>query len=325
MNEFTVPSFPEIFSALSDMHFFYDRKKRLLLPNYEAVEQTWNNLLACPMDTAHHTIISTNAQISAICSSWRYSGDCWCIQNGIASNIQDYIKALVSESLTLLQDSSMAFVQAWFNPHNRIVNKMCGQGTLLYDDAGVYVDSTFCLHWEPAVGSVSDTYWVDSLGAANAVDFRDFIIDNRSRIIYDSEDFATDPLLASMDALFSKSRLRRRRSIDIIHAGDRIQAIVISCHSSPGISFSFLENRTEIIVGKGVDRTPSLLSAIGEVARGQVPPGAIPRPVITDGRTGNALIRHCGATLWREYTRRIWTKEAYQALYDYITNKYCQT
>lgn len=202
---------------------------------------------------------------------------------------------------------------------------MCGQGTSLYDDIGVLSESTFCLHWEPPIMPLADTYWVDSPTASKDEDFKSFIINNRSRLFYDSEDFARDPNLALIDSLFSKSGLHRSRSIDIIHTSAGIQAVVISYHSSPGISFSFLENRSEIIVGESIDQAPALLSVIGEVIRKQSSSDFIPRPIITDKRTGNALIQHCGATLLREYTRRTWTKEAYQALYEYISNKYSQT
>lgn len=323
MNEPKIPSFSRLFDILTDMHFFYDQKKRLLILNYEVVEQTWNKLLDCPKDIAHHTFITHESHISAICSSWKSSGVCWCIQNGIASNIRDYIKALVSESYSLLHDSSMSFVQTWFNPLNQIVNKMCGLGTALHDGFGVYEESTFCLQWDPPVGDHSKTYMTYSPDEAGCIALRDFIIDNRSRLFYDSGDFAGDLNLASVDFLFSKSGLRQARSIDIIQTIVGIQAIVICYHSSPGINFSFLENRTEIIVKNGVDLAPPLLSVIGEVVRKRVSPSAIPRPVVTDRRTGTALIQHCGATLLHEYTRRIWTKEAFRELYDYILNKYC--
>jgi hypothetical protein len=325
MNKSQLQSFHELFTVLSDMHFFYDQKIKYLIPYLEAVEQTWNKLLACPKNIAHHTFISTNSSISAICTSWRSSGDCWCIQNGIASNIRDYIKTLVLESSFLLQDSSMSFVQTWFNPNNRIVNKMCGLGTILHDGFGVYEESTFCMQWEPLIELHSNTYMTDSLDTAHSDAFRDFIMDNRSRLFYDSEYFASDPYLKSTDSLFSKSGLQRTRFIDIVYTVVGIQAVVISYLSSPGINFSFLENRTEIIVQDGVDLSPHLISEIGGVLRKRMLSSAILRPVVTDRRTGTALIQHYGATLLHEYTRRIWTKEAFQELYDYITNKYCQT
>ena len=317
------PTFSDIFSLLSKMNFIHEQKKKYLIPNYDSVQQTWNHLLSCPDNLAHHTMIVSDTEATAICSSWRASKECWIIQNGIASNIRDYINTLVLESSFLLKQPALHFVQAWFNPENRIVNKMCGKGTLLYEQNGTYEESTLFLHWEPTISLCDETYHIDSLESICRTAFQDFIIENRSWLFYESGDFSGDPYLKDINTVFMSHGLFRHRFIDVVHSISGIDAIIISYFSSPGISFSFLENCTEIIVNKNIELSSGLFSAISEVIRNRTESWTAPKPIITDRRTGTALIQYYGATLIRKYSRRIWTKEAYGFLYDYILAKYC--
>ena len=135
------------------------------------------------------------------------------------------------------------------------------------------------------------------------------------------EDIANDYSLKKIDALFQDVGLTHTRKIDVICSESEIQAVILSYFSSPGINFSFLENRTEIIIGRDVPLSSELISVIGEIIEKNCNARNVPGPIVTDKRTANALIC-AGAILLREYEQRIWTRRAYENLYDYITNKY---
>ena len=304
------------------MHFIYKDKETLILPYISVIRQTWDILLRSPSGIAKHTIQFSGKNISAICSSWRSSTNCWCVQNGVAHNIRDYVRAIVSQSFKLLEEPSASYIQTWVRPDNTIVCKMCGLYSPLYNTDGVYSDVNSCLLWAPRTrlrerGDLTLLEWelVDKTA------FKSFIIDNRSSLFYEEEDFADDPSFENVNKLFQKAGLTHRRKIDVISSSSGIQAVILSFFSSPGINFSFLENRTEIIVGRNVSITSGLVAMIGETVRKSNKERIIPGPIITERRMGNALIRN-GAILQREYERHIWTRGAYKKLYEYITNKY---
>ena len=312
----------EFISLLTDMHFIYKDKETLIVPYIGVIQHTWDILLRSPTGIVNHTILYSGNKITAICSSWRSSTNCWCVQNGVAHNIRDYVRAIVSQSSKLLEEPSVSYIQTWFRPGNTVVCKMCGLNTPLYNIDGVYSDVNSCLLWDPRtrLGEIGDLTTL----AKEAVDktaFKSFIIDNRSTLFYDVEDFADDPSFDNLNKLFHKAGLMHRRSIDVISSPSGIQAVIISYYSSPGINFSFLENRTEVIVGKNVTITTSLVAMIGEIVRKSNKERIVPSPIITEKRTGNALIID-GAILQREYERHIWTRDTYKKLYEYITNKY---
>lgn len=312
----------EFISLLTEMHFIYKDKETLILPYISVIQNTWDILLRSPSGIAKHTILLSDNKITAICSGWRISTNCWCVQNGIAFNIRDYIRAIVSQSDKLIEDPSASYIQTWFRPGNTIVCKMCGQDSPLFGSDGVYSDVNTCLLWNPK--TISMEIGDLTLMAGGAVDkntLKSFIIDNRSSIFYEEEDFANDPSFEYLNKLFRKVGLTYRRKIDVVYSSSGIQAVVLSYFSSPGINFSFLENRTEVIVGRNVTITSGLIAMIGETVRERKKERIVPSPIITERRTGNVLISN-GAILQREYERYIWSRDTYKKLYEYITNKY---
>lgn len=314
-------SYAEFISLLTSMHFIYEDKERILLPYIDDLRQTWDILLQSPKNIANHSILSSGNKITAICSAWRSSVNCWCIQNGVAYNIRDYVKTIVSESVKLLEEPSASFLQTWFRPNNTVVSKMCGYGTPLNKSDGVYSDINFCLLWDIQVksGGTGDLTLLPP--KVNSTMLENFIIDNRSSLLLEGEDISNDPFFESVNKLFHKAGLTHTRKIDVISSPSGIQAVILSYYSSLGINFSFLENRTEIIVGKNVTFSPDLIAIIGNTIYQNSKDRIVPSPIITDKRTGNALLNE-GAVLLREYERRIWTKKAFEKLYFFITNKY---
>jgi hypothetical protein len=304
------------------MHFIYKDKEKLIQPYIPLLLPTWDILLQNPRGVACHTIFSSGTSISAICSSWRSSTNGWCVQNGVAYNIRDYVRAIVSQSYKLIEDPSVSYIQTWFRPGNTIVCKMCGLDSPLCNIDGVYSDVNSCLLWTPKTryGEIGDLTLLAG-GVVDKTAFKSFIIDNRSSLFYEEEDLADDPSFENVNKLFYKAGLTNRRKIDVISSSSGIQAVILSYFSSPGINFSFLENRTEVIVGRNVAITSGLIALIGETVRKRKKERIVPSPIITERRTGNALISN-GAILQREYERYIWTKDTYKKLYEYITNKY---
>lgn len=314
-------SFNEFFSLLTRMHFFYKEKEILVLPCLESIHETWDVLLQNPPGIAHNTFVPSDTGITAICSCWRTSQTCWCLQNGIALNIRDYIKALVQESARILEDPSTDYVQAWFRPGNRIVSKMCGEGSPLYDSKEVYSEIVSCLQYGPTSESEQDSCILPVKPSHKIDVLQEFISKNKSPLFFASEDFGQDLFLDSIGSLFQQTGLTHTRVVDIIGSDSEIQAAVISYHSSPGINFSFLENRIEVIVDKKIGTDSALGATIMGTLRRHSASRRIPVPVIADPKTAELLIRN-GAHFQREYMRRIWTKKAYAELYEYITHKY---
>lgn len=312
----------EFISLLTDMHFIYKDKEALILPYIGVIQHTWDILLRSPSGIAKHTFLFSGKIIKALCSSWRSSINCWCVQNGVAHNIRDYVRVIVSQSYKLLEEPSASYIQTWFRPDNTIVCKMCGLDSPLRNIDGVYSDVNSCLQWAPRtdIGEIGDLALL-AWGVVNKTAFKNFIIDNRSSLFYEEEDFEDDPFFENVNKLFHKAGLTHRREIDVISSSSGIQAVILSYFSSPGINFSFLENRTEVIVGSNVTITSELIAMIGETVRKSNKGRMVPAPIITERRTGNILISN-GAILQREYERYIWTKDTYKKLYEYITNKY---
>ena len=316
-------SFNEIISLLIDMHFIYKDKEKSIRPYLPIMQHTWDILLRGPRDVVSHTILSSCTSISAICSSWRSSANCWCIQNGMAYNIWAYVRAIVTESSKLLTESSASFIQTWYRPDNVVVRKMCGFESPLCNIDGVYSDLNYCLQWEPQNGSEDEftDLFFQTPETADKIAFRDFVINNRSSLFYEGENIENDPSFDNVNIYFLNVGLTHTRRIDVISSSDEIQAVVLSYFSSPGINFSFLENRTEVIVGKNVDISSRLVSMIGKIVRKNNRKRVVPGPLITGSRMRDVLVSN-GAFLQREYVRCIWTREAYRKLYEYITNQY---
>ena len=312
----------EFISLLTDMHFIYKDKEALILPYIGVIQHTWDILLRSPSGICKHTILFSGKKITAICSSWRSSTNCLCVQNVVAYNIRDYVRAIVSQSYKLIEDPSVSYIQTWFRPGNTIVCKMCGLDSPLCNIDGVYSDVNSCLLWTPKTryGEIGDLTLLAG-GVVDKTAFKSFIIDNRSSLFYEEEDLADDPSFENVNKLFHKAGLTNRRKIDVISSSSGIQAVILSYFSSPGINFSFLENRTEVIVGRNVAITSGLIALIGETVRKRKKERIVPSPIITERRTGNALISN-GAILQREYERFIWNRDTYKKLYEYITNKY---
>ena len=140
------------------MHFIYKDKEKLIQPYIPLLTHTWDILLQSPRGVVCHTILSSGTSISAICSSWRSSAKCWCVQNGVAYHIRDYVRAIVSQSYKLIEAPSASYIQTWFRPDNTIVCKMCGLDSPLCNINGVYSDVSSCLLWAPKtnIGEIGD-------------------------------------------------------------------------------------------------------------------------------------------------------------------------
>ena len=132
--------------------------------------------------------------------------------------------------------------------------------------------------------------------------------------------------MKSLDEAYQEAGLRRYRRVWLAldEQTDEPLAALVVYRGPLGFNFSFLENRSDLLVAADVEEeclggiAASLIAAASE-EYADFEPGFI--PVIADDRTARVLELR-GDKIVRQYCQSIWLKDGYQDWYDHTDRFY---
>ena len=315
-------AFSDMYQKLKQLGFVYEKKEQILLPLYKRVEENWCRLFEKDGDLIHTTSLSRSQKELATCSSWKSSMSNWCIQHGISNQIRLFLFAITRECNWLIGQSSIKYIQCWFQTQNAIMNKVCDLVKTEQNTGNYDIEVMDYLSWAPIGMDVNKQWHTCPYTSNKHTVLKNFIIQHKGPLFYDSEEIESDPFLCTINHQYQEIGLERSRKIVLIHKEDQLKAVVLLYKGPLGINFSFLENRIEIIVDTNCQDDYNLVYSIGNLVH-EMNSNSITgfTPIVTGHRFSEMLERN-GAKILRQYTRHIWTKDAMIVWLNMFIEKY---
>lgn len=312
--------FSDMYQTLKQLDFIYENKEHLLLPFFKYIEQNWNRLLEKDCSLIHITNLSQHPDKLATCCSWRSSTNNWCIQHGIANQMRLFLFVINSECNWLKTQISAKYIQCWFQTHRSIINKICDLVKVEENMGSYHVEILDYLSWIPKEKDIDNKWHVRPYTLNDKESLKNFIVQQKGVLFYESEEFETDPFFNMIDHHYQKIDLNRSRDIYMIYKENLLKAVVLKYKGPLGINFSFLENRIEIIVDTNSKIEDDLVYSIGNIIHG-MRLDLYFSPIVINHNF--SIFFECnGAQILRQYSRYILTKSALQTWLLSMKKKY---
>ena len=314
VNEISVD---ELFSFYEESGFLYDAKKRRLKRHFSEVNSTWQKSIQT--QDIHRVFWSTvtaanGNETNATLSTWRTTFGGWHTQHMVSSGrgvtaLSNVCQAMVN---SVIKDPDAHSIQFWFRSENRFANRILRDWG---NEFGWVGDFAIMEMSGSALDSISDAENVSHMIGQKVTDedladIRSFVIENYS------EEFATaneidnaDKELQSLNTLYSNLGLSRSRETFVVRSesDNSIEGILVFNWGPIGLSFSFLENRIDILTPQDIDlekgdRIVMALLRLAKDSYGGSPLETIPvvlRPCL------RSAAEDAGATFLRNYSQTI--------------------
>ena len=320
-----------LFERYSQSRFLYPAKMSRLTPHLREVMDNWRRALRA--GELIHWVASyddPDGKGWATISSWRSTRTGWQTQHLVstAGPVASRAVMLAAQSVRIADgwDSSH---QDWFRRSNRFAASVFGTFTdrvgpdraALLDYELVSVPLSLHLA-EPADQAVPCTNGTDTTAALTRL-----VRAVRGEVFTEAEGLDGEDLeLDEVDSLYRLVGLRRYRRIWLVENSTGVVAAALCYRGPVGFNFSFLENRCDLVLRRGLstalraDAIRALVSAAQSVYA-DISLGYI--PVVTDPQTAATLVK-LGASVIRSYSQSIWLKSAFEDWYDHVDSLYAQ-
>lgn len=318
----------ELFGTYEQSGFLYPAKMQRLAPFMPLVRDNWEKALSGG-DLVHYTVSAQKADGGwASITSWRSTRYGWHTQHLTGHGPLASRAVMLATCACRMRNSLDTSHQNWFQRTNRFANKVFGSiSNTLGSDEGWVGDHSYIgvpLEGRPAVhGGVS----VRMCETHDREAIQQLAIDSRSAVFAASEELDDDDLcLDAVDELYRKVGLRRYRRVLVaeVRGHSSVAGFALVYRGPLGFSFSFLENRCDLIVSATLSETErhSVLRSLLAAAAGHYvdfPPQYI--PVTIDKRHAPDLLR-IGGTHIRDYAQSIWLRDGFEPWYRHVERLY---
>lgn len=321
----------ELFDRYRRTRFLYAEKQARLEPHLEEVEENWRRgLRGGELILWVASYEKPNGSGWASISSWRSTATGWHTQHLVSTGGPVASRAvMLAGQAVRIDDGRDSSHQNWFQRSNRFAAAVFGTLT-----ERIGPEHTALLDYElfsvayavPLAGSAGlDVVKVTGASERHLASLVTLARAARGSVFVTAEELdSTDVGLAGVDALYSLVGLRRYRRAWLALRNGTAIAAVVAYRGPLGFSFSFLENRCDVIVHPAMEsrQRPAVVAALLSAARdaySDLPIGGI--PMVTDPLTARSLTV-LGLEPVRAYAQSIWLQPAYQAWYDHVDGLY---
>jgi hypothetical protein len=316
----------ELFDLYERTGFLYPEKAVRLRPYLDQVRKNWEWMLRGGESLLYVLTSGDTHSGRAALAVWRTTHRGWTYQHLVSENNPYASRAvmLAAEAAMILKGSDES-AENWFRPENRFPARVFGS---MIEAIGGSLSSTqdhaYCAISRemplPAAGAIS----VRAYDPSRLADLCSLGMAARGRVYIAAEELATDVSLKSIDLLYRRVGLSRTRSVWMAYANGKPLGAALVYRGPLGLNFSFLENRTELLLAPSlsdiqIEGVVAALLAAAVACYGDFELEHI--PVICNDAEVSSLVRMGGQFL-RHYNRCIWLKDAYARAYRHVDNFY---
>lgn len=321
-------SVDQLFRLYSELGFLYPAKVERLKPFWSEVQDNWKKALrggelilyvvSCELDNGAHASIA----------SWRSTWQGWNTQHMVSNHPRASIAVLSSTQAVRISQQQDHSHQCWFQRKNRFANSVFGSSAAALGPSASWIGdySYFQVPLESLRTIAEDTkVTIREASIQDADTVYSFACQHRSIVYASAEELQENDLqLQRVDDLYRLVGLRRYRRVLIAEMANELVAIAIIYRGPLGLSFSFLENRCDIVARPFTTKAAREL-ILSQVLRsagqfyGDLALNAI--PVIVD-----AQYRDCdvldNSMFVRDYAQSIWLKGGFTDWYRHVESIY---
>jgi hypothetical protein len=321
--------FDELFRLYTDAGFIYPAKLAALMPLLPSVRENWQRTALA--GTGLHWTANARSErgdLEASVSTWRSTMHSWVGQHLVSRGIPGLSGGvLLLAQRTMIDLGCAESHQYWFQPTNRFANRTFGSAArILPPGQTVLRDTALCTR--PLAGGPADPAEVRLVECGqHDRELTEFARAACGSVFAAAEDLECgDTMLTGVDDLYRRVGLRRQRRVWLAyHAGAFEPSAALLAYRGPlGLNFSFIENRSEIILAPWLSpaRSASVTAALAGLA-GQlvgtftaaqsplvVPPQAIP------------FIEELGGQMLRSYRQSICLKDGFYGWHSHMERFY---
>jgi hypothetical protein len=316
----------ELFRRYEEFGFLYPSKLQKLAPFLPLVRENWSKALHAG-DLIHYVVSASHPNGAwASISAWRTTKNGWHTQHLIGRG-PSASRAVLLASCAHRMKSSMGSFQNWFRRNNRYANKMFGSILDTLDHSVGWVgDYSYLGISLDRCPSVEDKVSVRAGTTHDQNAIRQIVNGSRSDVFLASEDLPDDLSLEGVDEIYRKIGLRRYRRILVAECKehDGLAGLALAYRGPLGFSFSFLENRCDLILAPTLsdrDRSRVIRALLAGVAShyDDIPLKFI--PLVVDVRYAPD-IQALGGEHIRDYAQSIWLRDGLEPWYRHVDRLY---
>ncbi|MEM7573707.1 MAG: hypothetical protein AAF433_12430 [Bacteroidota bacterium] len=321
----------QLFKQYDRIGFIYPKKRQLLAPFWQKIQDNWNKLLNTQEELLWIFTKEEEQQnhFASICS-WQQSNHGLIAQHLVSSgnpfqSLQVMLAAQYrAEHHPLAQEIQSS--QNWFRPDNRYAYRVFAS---MYEKLGAENASLLSfqyLHLPLGKGlptAVSTKYQLEEVKGIDSA-FVNFVSGRYGQVFTTAEELDQEDIqLRKIGATYAKYGLSRsRRIFKLSNAQGQVMAAVVANRAPLGLNFSYLENRAYYILDSelGLDQRIELVQLLNAAIQDyyqDFPLAAL--PIVTDTETG-AVLQALSARLFRTYIQSIWLRAGFSQWYDHIAS-----
>lgn len=320
----------DLFDQYRQIGFLYPEKVERLQPYWAEIKDNWHRVLRAGGSLKRIvTYDKPDSKAWASITAWRTTHSGWNTQHLVSEG-----KPLASRAVLLaaqelaINDSNPKSCQNWFRPTNRLPKRMFGSIEKSIGEANASVNTYSFMEVTPGnLECKSSAVRIEEVALANQDELATFATENRGSVYSAAEELThPDFNLCSLDTEYQKVGLRRYRRAWLAkeRATGVVVAAIISYRGPLGLNFSFLENRSDLLVSQNVKTSLvqegilRLVSSASDTYE-DFSPGYI--PVITDDPAAS-ILEGSGGKYVRQYSQSIWLRAGYQDWYNHCDSFY---
>ncbi len=321
--------FDELVSLYTDAGFLYAAKAAALAGHLPAIRDSWERTLRA--GTALHWTANARderGRLEASVSTWRSTLHGWVGQH-LASRGRPRLAGavLLLAQRTMIDLGSAQSHQYWFQPANRFASRTFGSAAQVLPERQTGLRDTAVCALPPAAAMLESAgVRVTECGPHDSelIDFARVAVGDAFAAAEDLADGDTG--LAGIDEIYRRVGLRRQRRVWLAYLSGAAEpcAALLAYQGPLGLNFSFLENRSEILLAPwlgpaGMVSVTYALTGLAARLTGSfaaaeaplvVPPEAVP------------AIEDLGGRLLRSYRQVICVEAGFTGWYEHMARFY---
>lgn len=235
---------------------------------------------------------------------------------------------MLADQRAMIQWTTIQSAQNWFRPTNKYAARIFGSITDRIGPEHASVSTLQYLAVPRAINVAPQcAFRIVRCREGRASGLHALAQKVRGEVYACSMEYDDDDLeLQALDELYRAVGLRRYRNVWLAFAGasESPSAAIVVNRGPIGLSFSFLENRCDLLVSPDVaqgDIAP-LVASLMKVASSEYEDSLLPFiPVAADDRSAGVLLAY-GAQLIQTYSQSIWRRGGFEGWYTHVDSFY---
>jgi hypothetical protein len=328
VNEMSVE---QLFAAYEEAGFLYPEKLKRLAPYLATIRSNWQKAIGTGGDLM--SVVSTNRENGsgiASVSFWRNTTCGLVTQHLVSTGTPlDSRAVLLSTVNALTTFDDCESKQIWFRPNNKYPQRIFGSmvSTIGPDRSSVTPYGYFVLPRNQPFVSGRQSVEIANYDLSAREAFLRLVLNTRGSLYIRAEElYSEDFSLSTLDSRYQQVGLRRFRQIRLAYInGSRGPIAATIAYRGPlGLNFSFLENRTDLIVAPEIpsEQLSGILAPLLEATLESYSDFELDWVPLTAPESERAALADIGAQFLRTYSQAIWVREAFRDFYRHIDGFY---